>query len=100
MARSDDGNRKCYPERYSPDFLACSGRDLRFDAGLETGWTDLNEDSKVNDKDKSVELAISVNDEEYRFEMRWRTFLILLFMLVFSADLAAVAYFIQAIRWW
>ncbi|EBW6363820.1 hypothetical protein DPU24_24040 [Salmonella enterica subsp. enterica serovar Oranienburg] len=60
----------------------------------------MNEDSKVNDKDKSVELAISVNDEEYRFEMRWRTFLILLFMLVFSADLAAVAYFIQAIRWW
>ncbi|EDV5494162.1 hypothetical protein QF42_005054 [Salmonella enterica subsp. enterica] len=54
----------------------------------------------MSDKDKSVELAIGINDEEYRFEMRWRTFLILLFMLVFSADLAAVAYFIQAIRWW
>lgn len=54
----------------------------------------------MSDEDKSVEFYAGINDENYKYEMRWRTFLILLFMLVFSADLAAVAYFIQAIRGW
>ncbi|HCM1919205.1 TPA: hypothetical protein N3A33_005293 [Salmonella enterica subsp. salamae serovar 28:r:e,n,z15] len=54
----------------------------------------------MSEKGSAVELCMGINDENYRHEMRWRTFLILLFMLVFPVDLAAVAYFIQAIRWW
>lgn len=54
----------------------------------------------MSEKDSSVDFCMGINDENYRHEMRWRTFLILLFMLVFSADIAAVAYFIQVIRWW